>query len=290
MTIKFASVRSTALGVALAAAAACSRGDRQASTDSALARDLALASAQPAQPMFQDTAIAPEPVQAGRAKAPPEPVKAPAATRRTTPKPRTPVREPAPQPVETPAPAPVVVAAAPAPAPVASIGAGTGIGMTSGSKICTSALPGDKFVATLNSGVTGENGASLPAGASAVIEVASTSGTDDNPVINFRLKSIVVGDKTYPVSSADVQPEAALERTKVQNADRNADKKKVIGGAIAGAILGQMIGHNTKGTVIGAAAGAATGAAVAKAGEKFEGCLPAGSQFRVTLNSALVMS
>ena len=101
--------------------------------------------------------------------------------------------------------------------------------------------------------------------------------------------TIVVGDKTYPVT-ADVQPEATLVRTKVANPDGNADKKKVIGGAIAGAILGQMIGHNTKGTVIGAAAGTATGAAVAKAGEKYEGCLPAGSQFRLTLSSALVMS
>ena len=51
-----------------------------------------------------------------------------------------------------------------------------------------------------------------------------------------------------------------------------------------------MIGHNTKGTVIGAAAGAATGAAVAKAGEKYEGCLPAGAPLRLTLNAPLVMS
>jgi hypothetical protein len=289
MSTKLSSIRVAALTAAVVAAAGCSRGDKKAETDSTLARDLALASAQPAMPTFQDTAIAPAPVQAGRAKTPPEPTRAQAAPRRTAPAPRTTPRQPAPQPTEAPAPAPVATVPAPAPAPVASIGAGTGVNVTSGSKICTSALPGEKFVATLNSGVTGENGASLPAGATAVIEVASTSGTDDNPTINFRLKSIVVGDKTYPVS-ADVQPEATLVRTKVQNPDGNADKKKVIGGAIAGAILGQMIGHNTKGTVIGAAAGAATGAAVAKAGEKYEGCLPAGSQFRLTLNSALVMS
>jgi hypothetical protein len=183
----------------------------------------------------------------------------------------------------------VAAAPAPAPAPVASIGAGTGIGVTSGSKVCTSALPGEKFVATLNSAVTGTNGAMIPAGATAVIEVASTSGTDENAAINFRVKAIVVGDRTYDVSAA-VEPEASLVKTKIQNPDGNADKKKVIGGAIIGGLLGQMIGHNTKGTVIGAAAGAATGAAVAKAGEKYEGCLPAGSQLRLTLNAPLVMS
>jgi hypothetical protein len=291
MPTKMASFRAVSIASALVIAAACSNdAAKRAQTDSSLARDLALAGAQPAQPTFQDTAIAPAPVQAGRAKAPPAPVKTHVASKPSNPTPRKPVREPIPQPTEAPAPAPVATVPAPAPAPVvASIGAGTAIGVTSGSQICTTALPGEKFVATLNGPVTGVNGATLPSGATAVIEVASTSGTDANATINFRVKAIVVGDKTYPVS-ADVQPEATLVRTKVANPDGNADKKKVIGGAIAGAILGQMIGHNTKGTIIGAAAGAATGAAVAKAGEKYEGCLPSGSQFRLTLNSALVMS
>jgi hypothetical protein len=287
-----ASFRAASLATALIVAAACSKdAAKTAQADSALARDLALASAQPAQPTFQDTAIAPAPVQAGRAKTPPIPTKTHVDSRPSNPRPRTPApRAPIPQPTEAPAPAPVATVPAPAPAPVvASIGSGTGIGVTSGSQICTTALPGEKFVATLNSGVTGQNGASLPAGATAVIEVASTSGTDENPTINFRVKAIVVGDRTYPVS-ADVQPEATMVRTKIQNPDGNADKKKVIGGAIVGGLLGQMIGHNTKGTIIGAAAGAATGAAVAKAGEKYQGCLPAGSQFKITLNSALVMS
>src|SRR3954467_7588079 len=290
MHTKMASLRAVSLTTALIVAAACSNeAAKKAQTDSSLARDLALAGAQPAQPMFQDTAIAPAPVQAGRAKTPPTATKTLVASKPSTPTPRTPARQPIPQPTEAPVPAPVATVPAPAPAPVASIGAGTSIGVTSGSQICTTALPGEKFVATLNGAVTGVNGATLPSGSTAVIEVASTSGTDANATINLRVKAIVVGDKTYPIS-ADVQPEATLVRTKVANADGNADKKKVIGGAIAGAILGQMIGHNTKGTVIGAAAGAATGAAVARAGEKFEGCLPAGSQFKLTLSSSLVMS
>ena len=111
----------------------------------------------------------------------------------------------------------------------------------------------------------------------------------ENAKITFRVRSIVVNDKTYNVA-ADVTPESTLDRTKVQGVDPNADKKKVAAGAIAGAILGQMIGHNTKGTIIGAAAGGAAGAIVAKAGEKWEACLPAGAQLKLRLNEALVIS
>jgi uncharacterized membrane protein len=89
--------------------------------------------------------------------------------------------------------------------------------------------------------------------------------------------------------SGDVSTVSPLEKTKVANGDPNAEKKKVVGGAIAGAILGQMIGHNTKGTIIGAAAGAATGAAISRGGESYEGCLPAGSSLRITLNAPILM-
>jgi hypothetical protein len=289
MNTRMASFRAALLGSALIVAAACSKDADKAQTDSSLARDLALASAQPSQPTFQDTAIAPAPVQAGRAQTPPEPVRTRVSNRPATPRPRVTERPAAPPPQHVEAPQPAPVAVAPAPAPVASIASGTGMGMTSGSKICSTALPGEKFVATLNNDVTGANGAVLPTGTTAVIEVASAGGTDENATIAFRVRAIVVGDKSYPVN-ADVQPEASFVRTKVEGTDPNADKKKVIGGAIVGGLLGQLIGHNTKGTVIGAAAGAATGAAVAKASEKYESCLPAGTQFRVTLNSALVMS
>ena len=90
--------------------------------------------------------------------------------------------------------------------------------------------------------------------------------------------------------AADVLPTSALERTKIENPDKNADKKKVIGGAVAGAILGNILGHSTKSTVIGAAAGGAAGAVVAKSGEKWEACLPAGSALKLTLSAPLVIS
>lgn len=297
------SLRACALGAAFLGAAACSdkTANTRAQADSELARDLALANAQPAQPAaFTDTSVAPTPTPASKAK------QGPPATERTHTSRKPKVETPPPQPMkrvaqapeqspptpvqQAPQPAPPP-AAAPAPVPSpATIGSGTGFGLTSGSKVCTSNLPGDKLIATVNDAVTGSNGAVIPAGSTVVLEVASVTpgGNGQDAQIAFRVRSIVVNGKDYP-ADATVTPNAALEKTKVENADPNADKKKVIGGAIAGAILGQIIGHDTKGTVIGAAAGAATGAAVAHAGQKYQGCLPAGAPMHLTLNSAITM-
>jgi hypothetical protein len=290
--------------VAFVAAAACGRdkvADR-AAADSALARDLALAGQQTsAAPTFQDTTIAPAPQPA------PATQQKRSVEREPTPKRRAPeARRPAPIPervAQTPPPQPqpqaVNAVPAPTPAPIAGpaiapaeIGAGANFGLTSGSKVCSSTnLPGDKLVATLTEPVSGTNGAMIPAGSTVVLEVASvTSGASaDAAQVVFRVRSVVVNDKTYTVD-ASIAPATALEKSKVSDPNATSDKTKVIGGAIAGAILGQMIGHNTKGTVIGAAAGAATGAAIAKGGEKWQACLPAGSPLRLTLNAPLVIS
>lgn len=298
MLVQKPSFRVLAAATALVTLAAC--GDRRASdraaADSALTRDLTLASAPTVQPTFQDTAVAPAPAAAKQRKEEP-PAPAP-VRRRSAPRPRVESPRPVEQHTLPPQPVPQPVAQAPAPAPVPAaaparreIGAGTGFSLTTGSKVCTSSnLPGDKIVATLNNAVTGTNGAVIPAGANVVLEVASASAGQNgaSPQITFRLRSIVVNDQTYTVSG-NVTTLDSLQRTKVAGADPNADKKKVIGGAIAGAILGQIIGHNTKGTVIGAAAGAAAGAAVAKSGEKWEGCLPAGAALRVSLTEPIVM-
>lgn len=280
------------LGVALAAAAACGDKAKEAAiADSALAADLALASAQPAQPTFQDTAIAPAPAKA--AEAPKREAPAPVRTRSAPqPKPQERiVQAPAPQP-QPPAVVPQSVAPAPTPAPArGEIVVGSAGALTSGSKVCTSSnLVGDKIVATLNAPLSGSNGTEIPAGSAVVIELATLQSGDkaENAQLTFRVRSIVVNDKTYNVN-AEVTPVSSLDRQKVAGADPNADKKKVAGGAIAGAILGQIIGRNTKGTIIGAAAGAAAGAAVAKSREKWEACLPAGAQLTLKLTEALVL-
>jgi hypothetical protein len=288
-------LRAASIAVVLLTVAACAdKAKRTAATDSILARDLALAGQQTANPTFQDTAVAPAPKPAAQApKEPPAPVRT-----RTAQKPKTQVPKQVAQ-APAPAPAPVVqppttVISAPAAAPIiASIGAGAGGTLTSGSKVCSSTnLPGDKIVATLNSEITGTNGAVIPAGSTVVLEIASvTPGENaETAQMQLRVRSVIVNDKTYNVD-ATITPTTPMEKTKVAGDDPNADKKKVIGGAIAGAILGQMIGHNTKGTVIGAAAGAAAGAAVAKSGgEKWQACLPSGASLRLTLNAPLVIS
>jgi hypothetical protein len=299
---KSASLR-VAFFIALGAAAACKRDSAQerAAADSVLARDLALAGQQtPAQPTFQDTTIAPTPAPARAAER--QRVEQEPAPKRQAPARKPSRHAPEPQPVaQTPLPQPEPINARPAaaPSPVAGpatapseIAAGANFGLTSGTKVCSSTnLPGDKLVATLNEAVTGTNGAMIPAGSTVVLEVTSVSGGEnaESAQVAFRVRSVVVNDKTYHVD-ANVTAMSPFEKSKVADGDPNADKKKVIGGAIAGAILGQMIGHNTRGTVIGAAAGAAAGAAVAKSGEKWQACLPAGAPLRLTLNAPLVIS
>jgi hypothetical protein len=297
---KAASLR--ALSVAVCVLAACSRdaATSRATADSALARDLALAGQQTSvAPTFQDTTVAPAPAPAPVKREPTavehNPAPRPRPTERHTEPTHHVAQTPPPQPQPTP------VSPVPTPAPIsipgpsvarAEIGAGSTAGLTSGTKVCSATnLPGDKIVATLNEAITGTNGAVIPAGSTVVLEVASVNGGDNSDAAQlvFRVRSVVVNDKTYNVD-AKVVPTAPLEKSKVSDPNATSDKTKVIGGAIAGAILGQMIGHNTKGTLIGAAAGAATGAAVAKSGEKWQACLPAGAPLRLTLNAPLVIS
>lgn len=290
--------RAFAIGAVLIGAAACSdrSANVRAQADSELSHDLALAAAQPTQPTnFQDTSVAPTPAPASHAN------EGPPATRQTHAARRRRVESPPPRPIAQapmqpapisvqPSPAPVTAAPAPA-AVVGSIGSGTGVGLTSGSKVCTTNLPGDKMAATVNETVTGSNGAVIPSGSTVVLEVASVTPGDngDNAQITFKVRSIVVNGKDYP-ADATVTQSGALEKSQVDNPDPNADKKKVIGGAIVGGILGQLIGHNTKGTIIGAAAGAGAGAVMAHASQKYQSCLPAGAPMHLTLNSPLIMS
>jgi hypothetical protein len=299
MNIQFLNVRGgRALGAmsiaALLASAAC-RGDAKNTADSTLSKDLALAGQQTAQPTFQDTAISPAPKPAATAKqTPPTPVRTPTTRPQAKQQPPQVVAQ-ATVPAPTPAPAPAQTPAPVAPAPVgpATIGAGTAVGLTGGTKVCSGTnMPGDKLVATVNSTVTGSNGAVIPAGSNVVLEVAAVQPGQDaeSAKLLLRVRSLIVNDRTYSVDG-DVTLLGPLDKTKVQTGD-NGQKKKVIGGAIAGAILGQLIGHNTKGTVIGAAAGAATGAVVSKAGEKeqWQACLPSGAPLRLTINSPLILT
>ncbi|HEU4641622.1 MAG TPA: glycine zipper 2TM domain-containing protein [Gemmatimonadaceae bacterium] len=168
---------------------------------------------------------------------------------------------------------------------VATIPAGTMISLASSDRICTNTnKPGDRFTATVSDAVTGSNGAVIPAGAKAVIQVTSLKKSNNatDPVqMAFNVVSLSWNGKTYPVDAVIDH----VDVEKVRNSSKGNDAKKVVGGAVIGAILGQVIGHNTKSTVIGAAGGAAAGTAVAMGTADYEGCIPQGGAIRIKLNS-----
>jgi hypothetical protein len=169
---------------------------------------------------------------------------------------------------------------------VASIGAGTTISLRSGERVCTNThKPGDRFTATVTSAVQGSNGAVIPAGATAVVQVTSVERSDnvnDPARLGLLVQSVRFEGKTYPIDASitNVDTEqGAREST------RGDDAKKVIGGAVAGAILGQILGKDTKSTVIGAATGAAAGTAIAMGTGDYAGCVKDGGNITIRLNS-----
>jgi hypothetical protein len=283
--------RAIVLGYVLVPLAAACK-DKAPSSDPDLARDLALVSHAPVQPpALHDTAVlTPSTSKAPKASATKTPV-------RTVQRERTPAKKQTP----TPPPPPKTVAVAPpeeapdpSPAPAKHSGrviaSGTSVALTSASKICTeSNRPGDKIVASVDSPIMGSDGAVIPAGSKVVLELASVtpgSSPEESRVV-FHVRALYVGENTYPVEG-DVVQTTSLQRVRVDG-DGSSDRRKMVGGAIAGAILGQILGRNTKSTVIGAGAGAAAGAVAAKAGERFEGCLPESSPLRLTLAQPVSM-
>jgi hypothetical protein len=282
-----------ALGVA-----ACSKGDRNNSDtslakDSALNRDLQLAQGDSAaQPQLKDVPASPAPVPNT-----PEPAPKSTSTRPTTrPSRPTTTRPSTPAPAPEPAPPPrtssgntVTTGDKNAGGNVGMISSGTSLTLASTSKVCTNTNKvGDRFVATLTEPVTGSNGATIPAGAKAVIEVTKlkrSENANDNIEMGFAVRTIEFNGNTYNVD-ADVTS-ASVDR--VRNSTKGNDAKKVIGGAVIGAVVGQVIGKDAKGTVIGAATGAAAGTAAAAATANYEGCVNDGGRIVITLTSPLTI-
>jgi hypothetical protein len=284
-----------ALAVALTAAA-CSKdktGDTLAQ-DSSLNRDLQMANQDTtAQPALTDVPATSTPTTS-----------APAATApvRTTPRTTAPSRPVVRTPTR-PTTRPTTPAAPAAPAVTASgntvtrgttgserrvgtIPAGSEISLTSNSRVCTNThRVGQRFNATVANAVEGSNGAVIPAGATATVEITELSRSENaNDKINmgFRVVSVSFGGRTYPVSATTTY--ANIDRVKNQPKDK--DVQKVVGGAVVGAVLGRVLGGSTKSTVIGAAAGAAAGTGAAAATANYEGCVPNGGRITITLDSS----
>jgi outer membrane biosynthesis protein TonB len=293
------SIAPLALTLALFAGACKENKKENALTqDTTLSRDLELANRDTAsQPQLKDvpdtSATKPESTPVAEAKSPPRPTPRPAPKRTTTSTARTPSPSAAPTPAPAPTPKPTttpsgntVDTARAHEGALATVAAGTMINLTSNDRVCTNtAHAGDRFTATVKDPVTGSNGAVIPAGATAVVQVTSVSKSDNanDPVkMGFVVQTININGKSYPVDASIVDAKVEQVRSK---GSKSSDTKKVIGGAVAGAIIGQVLGKDTKSTVIGAATGAAAGTAVAMATGDYEGCVPTGGRITIKLNS-----
>lgn len=258
-------------------AGACAKSDNTAAADSALNKDIQLANRDTAaQPALTD-------VPAGTTTNP-----APATTTKTTTRttttrtPTTTTKKPA----VTSSGNTVTRTNAGTAARVGTIPAGATLNVASGSKICTNTSKvGERFTATVTDPVVGSNGAVIPAGATANVEVTElkrSENANDNVVMGFRIVSVSFGGHTYPVSATTNYAQVS----KVKNQPKGKDVQKVIGGAAIGAIAGQILGKSTKATVIGGAVGAAAGAGAAAATANYEGCVNSGGRITATLNSS----
>jgi hypothetical protein len=258
-------------------AGACAKSDNTAAADSALNKDIQLANRDTAaQPALTD-------VPAGTTTNP-----APATTTKTTTRTTT-TRTPTTttkKPTVTSSGNTVTRTNAGTAARVGTIPAGATLNLASGSKVCTNTNKvGERFSATVTDAVVGSNGAVIPAGATANVEVTElkrSENANDNVVMGFRVVSVSFGGHTYPVSATT----SYAQVSKVKNQPKGKDVQKVIGGAAIGAIAGQILGRSTKATVIGGAVGAAAGAGAAAATANYEGCVNSGGRITATLNSS----
>lgn len=282
-----------ALAVALAAAACTdTKKTDTLAQDTSLNRDLQMANQDStAQPALNDVpatgtpttsaASTPTPTVRAPVRAAPRPIVRTPAPTRTAPRPTRPV-----EPTVTASGNTITRGSSGSERRLGSIPAGSEIILSSNARVCTNTYKvGQRFSATVSSAVEGSNGATIPAGATANVEVTELSRSENvNDKINmgFRVTSVSFGGRTYPVSATTTF--ASIDR--VKNQPKGKDVQKVVGGAAIGAVLGQILGHSTKATVIGAAAGAAAGTGAAAATANYEGCLPDGGRITVTLDSS----
>ena len=262
-------------------AASCAKKDDTAAADSALNKDIQLANRDTAaQPALTD-------VPAGTATTPSTSTAAPrTTTTRTTTTTRSPTTtRRTPTTSVTSSGNTVTRTSGGTAARVGTIAAGSTLNLASGSKVCTNTNKvGDRFNASVTEAISGSNGAVIPAGATATVEVTElkrSENANDNVVMGFRVVSVNFGGHTYPVSATT----SYAQVSKVKNQPKGKDVQKVVGGAAIGAIAGQILGRSTKATVIGGAVGAAAGAGAAAATANYEGCVNSGGRITATLNS-----
>jgi hypothetical protein len=275
---------SLALSVALIAAA-CSKSDTNAnaSADSALNRDIQLANRDTAaQPALTDVpASSTAPTVAAPSTARPTTTTRSSSTSRPT----TTTRQPTTS-VTSSGNTVTRTSGGGTAARVGTIPAGAVLALASNQKVCTNTFKvGQRFTASVTNAISGSNGAVIPAGATANVEVTElkrSENANDEIKMGFRVVSVSFGGHTYPVSATTTEADVS----RVKNQPKEKDVQKVAGGAAIGAIAGQILGKNAKSTIIGGAIGAATGAIAAKTTSNYEGCVNSGARITATLNSS----
>lgn len=283
-----------ALCVAMAVAACGDdRKDDTLAMDTTLNRDLELANVDTgAQPSLTDVPAQAEPAPAAPAPAPQATATQPRTTSRTaarttTPRPTAPTRTTTTQPRTTPSGNTATAGTGTAERAMGTIAAGSTVSLSSSTRVCTNTHKvGDRFTATVRQSVTGSNGAVIPAGATATVEITSlrrSNNANDPIVVGVAIRSISFGGRTYAVSGTT----SSAQVDRVRSSTTRDDVKKVATGAAIGAIAGQILGRDTRGTVTGAAAGAAVGAGAAVATANYEGCIPTGGAITVSLNNSV---
>lgn len=260
--------------VASVAVSACSKDKSRdtLATDSTLNNDLQLANKDTAaNPALSDVPPA--------SSAPSTSSRSSSSSSRSTPR-------PAPRPSNVTANGNTVVKG-PRETPLGTIPSGATLNMTSNSRVCTNTVKvGDRITATVGNTVSGSNGATIPVGATASLEVTQLKRSENatDPIqMGFAIRSVSFGGHTYAATGTTTH--VAVE--KVRNESTGKDAQKVGIGAAAGAILGQVLGKSTKSTVIGGAVGAAAGAGAAVATANYEGCVASGGQIVVTLSNSV---
>ena len=268
------------LACSVAFMSACANDGDDLASDTTLSSDLALAG----QDTLAEPSLTDVPEEDPAPATPTPSTSRPSTSRPSTSRPSTPSTRPS-EPTTTPSGNTVERGESGSEPSLGTIGAGTEITLAAGERICTNThKPGDKFTATVSEAVMGSDGAMIPAGSRAVVQVTSvdqSENVNDPARIGLVVQQIVIDGKAYPVDATITSANVEQVRT----ASKGSDAKKVIGGAVAGAILGQVLGKDTKSTVIGAATGAAAGTAIAMGTGDHAGCIPSGGAIAIKLNS-----
>jgi hypothetical protein len=265
------------MAVAVAAAAACGRGDRRdvAAADS-LNRDLQLAPVDTTATLNDQPSATPAP-----AETPAQPAPKPAAPK-PKPKPTTPAAAPAPSPAAAPAPTPAAAAR--------SLASGTTLSASTQSEIRSHKNKvGDEIMATVDADVKDQAGhVVIPAGSTVTLTVTaikeSENKGDSTGTLTLKPSAVSVNGNSYPLS-------ATIERvnTRLEGRKTNAgDIAKVGGGTAAGAVVGRVLGGSTKGAIIGGIIGGAVGAQRAVETKDRDVVLPQGTAVTMTLSQTFV--